>query len=200
MKAYEPTNIEPKLNEDTFITLLKHETWLSEIFPNAVYLKNSTAWIHWSYYIYYYSKTKNTCYINDLNFYWSLERLSVTNTIEQLSINILPYIKMIQSRTLNTSFQVPQFIYYYNRWYWSKEIVKQAVHLKSLYDEKNQLYWFCEPNWDKGNIIINSDIESWNNKDRENFKSKKAGETIDEKWGAEKGKVEDTDAEIQEGQ
>ena len=96
------------LNEDIFATLVKKETWLKEIFPNAVYLKKSFAWVHWSYYIYFYSKIKNTCYINDLSFYGSIERLSVTNTIEQLSTKILPFIKMIQNRTVNKKFEIPK--------------------------------------------------------------------------------------------
>lgn len=174
MEAYEEITPTEKINDDTFATLVKQETQLKEIFPNAVYLKNSFWWTHWSYYIYFYSKIQNTCYINDLNFYGSVERLSVTNTIEQLSTKILPFIQMIQSRTINQKFQIPKFIYFYNRWYWSKEIVRQSVKLKPLYDEKNKLYWFCEPSWNEWNIIINSDINSWNNKDR--------GKMIDDKW------------------
>ena len=187
MKAYESTNIEPIQNDDIFTTLIKQETQLNEIFPNAVYLKNSTAWTHGSFYIYFYSKVQNICYINDLSFHWSLERLSVTNTIEQLSTKILPFIKMIQSRTINKKFQIPKFIYYHNRWYWSKEIVKQSVNLKPLFNEHNILYWFCEPSWNKWNIIINSDIDNMNNKDKERLKSKSSKVWIEmtESWWVE---------------
>ncbi len=173
MKAYQDTFPQEKINDDTFTTLVKKETWLNEIFPNAVYLKNSFAWVHWSYYIYFYSKIKNICYINDLSFYWSVERLSVTNTIEQLSTKILPFIKMIQSRTINQKFKTPKFIYFHNRWYGSNEIVRQVVNLKPLYNEHNKLYGFCEPDWKKWNIIINSDIDTWNDKDKEALKSKR---------------------------
>ncbi len=174
MKAYDTDNnfYQEKINEDAFITLIKKETWLKEVFPNAVYLKNSFGGIHWSYYIYFYSKIKNICYINDLSFYGSVERLSVTNTIEQLSSKILPFIKMIQNRTINKKFETPKFIYFHNRWYGSNEIVRQAVNLKPLYNEHNKLYGFCEPDWKKWNIIINSDIDSWNDKDKEILKRK----------------------------
>lgn len=188
MKAYQDNLDDEKINDDTFTTLVKKETQLKEIFPNAVYLKNSFGWTHWSYYIYFYSKIQNTCYINDLNFYGSVERLSVTNTIEQLSTKILPFIKMIQSRTINQKFKLPKFIYFHNRGYGSREIVKQAVNLKPLYDEHNKLYWFCEPNWSEWNIIINSDIESWNNKDKDRLKSKRSGSwdiLWDDKWSEE---------------
>ena len=146
-----------KTDEDIFTTLLKKETSLNNIFPNAVYLKNSFRWSHWSYYIYFYNKINNTCYINDLNFYWSLERLSVTNTIEQLSSKILPHIQMVQSRVINQEFEIPKFIYFHNRWHGSKEIVRQIVELKPLYDENNNLYWFAQPNWKQWSVILKSD-------------------------------------------
>ena len=56
---------------------------------------------------------------------------------------------MIQDRTINTEFKIPKFIYFHNRGYGSKEIVKQAVNLKPLYDEQNKLYGFGEPNWNE---------------------------------------------------
>ena len=185
MKTTKDTIHQEKINDDTFTTLIKKETQLNEVFPNAVYLKNSFAGIHWSYYIYFYSKIKNTCYINDLSFYGSVERLSVTNTIEQLSTKILPFIKMIQNRTINKKFEIPKFIYFHNRWYGSNEIVRQAVNLKPLYNEHNKLYGFCEPDWKRWNIIINSDIDTWNDKEKEILKSKESvnwDKVNDDKW------------------
>jgi len=41
MKAYQDNLDDEKINDDTFTTLVKKETQLKEIFPNAVYLKNS---------------------------------------------------------------------------------------------------------------------------------------------------------------
>ncbi len=41
MEAYEEITPTEKINDDTFATLVKQETQLKEIFPNAVYLKNS---------------------------------------------------------------------------------------------------------------------------------------------------------------
>ena len=122
------------------------------------------------YYIYFYNKINNTCYINDLNFYWSLERLSVTNTIEQLSSKILPHIQMIQSRVINQEFEIPNFIYFHNRWHGSKEIVKQIVELKPLYDEKNNLYWFTQPNWKQWSMILKPD-NTIDNKARQRLNS-----------------------------
>lgn len=150
-----------KLNEDIFIKLLKKETWLDEIFLNAIYLKNSIAWVYWSYYIFFYSKNTNTCYINDLNFYGSLERLSVTNTIEQLSTKILPFIKMVQSRVINREFEIPKFVYYHSRWYSWNEVIRQSVSLKPLYNEDKNLYWFSEPNWSEWFMIMDSEIDEW---------------------------------------
>ena len=144
----------PVSNDDTFVTLIKKETWLKEVFLNAIYLKNSVASIHWSYYIYFYSRSKNICYINDLNFYWSVERMSVTNTIEQLSSKILPHIKSVQYRNVSKKFQIPKFIYFHNRWYWSSEIVKQNVKLKPLYDNRWKLAGFRDPDWSVWNEII----------------------------------------------
>jgi len=155
MKAYE--NLEPTNNEDTFTSLLKQQTWLKDIFLNAIYLKNSLWWVHWAYYIYFYSKELNRCFINDLNFYWSIERLSVTNTIEQLTSKIIPHIISIQNRTINHKFKLPSFTYYHNRWYWSKEIVEQDVNLKPLYSEDNKVEWFVEPNWSAWNKLIPKD-------------------------------------------
>jgi len=157
MQAYDNDNnfYEEKINEDIFTTLLKKETSLNNIFLNAVYLKNSFRWSQWSYYIYFYNKINNTCYINDLNFYGSLERLSVTNIIEQLSIKILPYIHAIQERNISQpEFEIPKFIYFHNRWYWSKEIVKQIVELKPIYDNRWDVSWFCEPNWKQWSQIL----------------------------------------------
>ena len=157
MKAYEDYFYEEKINEDIFTTLLKKETKLENIFLNAIYLENSMAWSHWSYYIYFYDKASNICFINDLNFYWSVNRLSVTNTIEQLSTKILPFIKFTQSRNLsNVDFIIPSFIYFHNRWYWSKDIVKQEVILKPLYDENKNIVGFSNPKWKKWNIIYRS--------------------------------------------
>ena len=184
MKAYENDNhfYTQKINEDIFTTLLKKETSLNNIFLNAVYLKNSFRWSQWSYYIYFYNKINNTCYINDLNFYWSLERLSVTNTIEQLSTKILPYIQMLQERNMSqTEFKIPNFIYYHNRWYWSREIIKQAVELKPLYDDKNNLYGFGKPNWWQWSIIL------------------KPMEDVNMKWWAKRSvKIEDKVVQKQE--
>ena len=154
MKAYENYFYEEKINEDLFSTLLKKETGLEHIFLSAIYLKNSMASIHGSYYIYFYSKSTNICYINDLNFYGSFERLSVTNTIEHLSTKLLPHIKTIQSKTINQEFDIPKFVYFHNRGFGSKEIVRQCVSLKALYDDKNNLEWFCKPNCSWWNIII----------------------------------------------
>ena len=154
MKVYENYFYEEKINEDLFTTLLKKEIWLEHIFLNAIYLKNSVASLHGSYYIYYYSKPNNTCYINDLNFYGSTERLSVTNTIEHLSTRILPHIKFEQSKILHQKFQIPKFVYFHHRWYGSKEIIRQTVTLKPLYDEDNNLEWFSQPDWRWWNIII----------------------------------------------
>ena len=156
MQAYDNDNnfYEEKINEDIFTTLLKKETSLNNIFLNAVYLKNSFRWTQGSYYIYFYNKINNTCYINDLNFYGSLERLSVTNTIEQLSTKILPHIKDIQERVINQEFEIPKFIYFHNRWYGSKEIVRQIVELKPLYDDSWDVSWFCEPNWKQWSQIL----------------------------------------------
>ena len=158
MEAYKDKLATPQTNEDKFITILKQETNLKQIsFLNAVYLPNSMEAIHWSYYIYFYDRLKNTIFINDLNFFGSSQRLSVTNTIEQLSAKILPHIKLIQSRTINTKFVIPKFIYYYNRWYWSNEIVKQQVSLKPLYNNTNELVGFSEPDWNAWNCLMSLD-------------------------------------------
>ncbi len=154
MQAYEDYFYEEKINEDLFTTLLKKETWLEHIFLNTIYLKNSMASIHGSYYVYFYSKVTNTCYINDLNFYGSLERLSVTNTIEYLSTRILPQIKAVQNKIINQDFEIPKFVYFHNRGYGSKEIVRQSITFKELYDEHNNLEWFCKPDWSWWNVII----------------------------------------------
>lgn len=157
MLAYE--NIEPKINHDTFLSIVKKRSWLQEVFLNAIYLKNSLAWIHGSYYVYFYSKKLNRCFINDLNFYGSTERLSVTNTIEQLSSKILPHILSVQKKTLHYKFDLPKFTYYYNRWYGSKEIVEQNILLKPLYDKKNNLKWFSSPDWSPWNRILDESYE-----------------------------------------
>jgi len=154
MKAYENYFYEEKINEDLFSTLLKKETGLEHIFLSAIYLKNSMGSIHGSYYIYFYSKVTNTCYINDLNFYGSSERLSVTNTIEHLSTKLLPHIQAVQSKTINQEFQVPEFVYFYNRGFGSKEILRQCVSLKAFYDEDNNLEWFCKPDWNWWHVIL----------------------------------------------
>ena len=143
---------QPIVNEDIFTALIKKETWFKSIFLNAIYLKNSTAAIHWSYYIYFYSKKLNICYINDLNFYGSVERLSVTNTIEQLSSKILSHIKILQGK--NKKFKVPKFIYFHTHWYWSTSIVRQKIYLQSLYDKDKELVWFGKPDWTAWNEII----------------------------------------------
>jgi len=155
MKPYEDNFYTQTVNEDLFTTLVKKESWIKDIFLNAVYLKNSFWGVHWSYYIYFYDKNTNICYINDLNFYGSVERLSVTNTIEQLSTNILPYIKHIQQKNISlTEFKLPSFIYFYNRWYGNNEVVKQMVSLKPLYDEDKDLYGFYKPNWSVWSVIL----------------------------------------------
>jgi hypothetical protein len=46
MKTTKDTIRQEKINDDTFTTLIKKETQLKEVFPNAVYLKNSFAGIH----------------------------------------------------------------------------------------------------------------------------------------------------------
>jgi hypothetical protein len=165
-----------KLNEDIFVKLIKKETWIDEVFLNAIYLKNSIAWVYWSYYIFYYSKYKNTCYINDLAFHWSMDRLSVTNTIEQLSTKILPFIKMTQSKVINREFKIPKFIYYHSRWYSWTEVIRQSVSLNPLYDEDKKLCGFNKPSWSEWFMIIDSEVDEW---EREWLKECKWEDKID---------------------
>jgi len=143
---------QPVVNEDIFTALIKKETWFKNIFLNAIYLRNSTAAIHWSYYIYFYSKKLNICYINDLNFYWSSKRSSVTNSIEQLSSKILPHIKTIQGK--DKKFKVPKFVYFHTHWYWSTSIVRQKINLQPLYSSDKKLVWFGKPDWTAWNEMI----------------------------------------------
>ena len=157
-----------KEDEDIFTTLLKTETELEDIFLNAIYLKGSIAGHAWSYYVYFYDKVKNICYINDLNFYYSSDRLSVTNTIEQLATKILPYTQAIQSKNLSQEFEIPQFVYFYNRGYNSTQIIKQLVSLEPVYDTENKLLWFSKPSWKEWNEIWHLEIEErWSKSFRE---------------------------------
>lgn len=156
MKAYE--NIEePIINNDMFSFLIKKETNLKDVFPNAIYVKNSVGAIHWSYYIYFYSRKLNICYINDLNFYWSTDRLSVTNTIEHISSKLLPHIK-IQQNNKNNKFKIPKFVYFHTQGYWSTAIVRQKINLKPLYDKRKVLMWFWSPDWTVWNDVIVPDM------------------------------------------
>lgn len=150
----------PIVNEDIFTKLIKKETWYKFVFLNAIYLKNSTAAVHWSYYIYFYSKAHNICYINDINFYGSNERQSVTNNIEQLTTKILPHIKTVQNKYYVNStkdtykYSIPKFIYFHNHWYWSSAIVKQNINLKPQYNRFKELVSFQYPNWSAWNEIV----------------------------------------------
>ena len=141
------------INDDIFSSLLKKETWFKNIFLNTIYLQNSIWWVHWSYYVYFYSKKLNICYINDLNFYCSKDRQSVTNNIEKLSSLVLPHIKIIQGK--NTRFHLPSFVYFYNQWYNSTNIIRQKIKLKPIFDNNKNLVWFYQPDWTAWNDIIN---------------------------------------------
>ena len=156
MKAYAPID-EPIINDDIFSYLIKKETNLKNVFPNAIYIKNSIGSLHWSYYIYFYSRKLNTCYINDLNFYWSSDRLSVTNTIELLSTKLLPHIKAQQQKK-DKKLKIPKFIYFHTKWYWSKAVVRQKINLQPLYNKYKVLLWFGSPDWSAWNDVIVPDI------------------------------------------
>jgi hypothetical protein len=66
---------------------------------------------------------------------------------------------MVQSKNLSTEFEIPQFIYFYNRWYASKQIIKQQVSLEAVYDKDNKLCWFSKPSWREWNRILHLELE-----------------------------------------
>jgi hypothetical protein len=160
MEAYKNYD-SPVVNEDIFSKIVRKETWLHEITLNAIYVKNAIWWNNGSYFIYSYSKRLNTCFINDLNEYNSTDRISVTNSIEQLSTKILPHIKLIQSRTIGKKFAIPKFIYFHNRWFGSSEIIRQCVSLKPLYDNDKNVVGFHKPDWREWNkVLYPEDLEA----------------------------------------
>lgn len=133
-----------------FETLIKIQTWKTDLMIKAVYITNSLIWYKWTYFLYYYDLVNNTFYVDDLNWLWREWRSSAINIIERI-------ITKAYKQEMNNAHEIvkkilrwrkPKIYYFYHQ-NDTRLIIIDTVKLKSIKNKENEIIKFELPTWDK---------------------------------------------------
>jgi hypothetical protein len=67
-----------------FNTLLEIKTTKKNPILKSVFIENSLYWTEWAYFIYHYDMQTHSFYINDLDYFWTKDRTSAIDIIENI--------------------------------------------------------------------------------------------------------------------